>query len=58
MDFDPRDDDSRDDDRVASRDAYGDRHRDDDARSIGRGPRLPSLTLGADAALTRAARSL
>ena len=38
MDFDPRDDDSRDDDRVASRDVYGDRHRDDDARSVGRGP--------------------
>jgi hypothetical protein len=37
MDFDPRDDDSRDDDRVASRDVYGDRHRDDDARSVGRG---------------------
>jgi hypothetical protein len=38
MDFDPRDDDSRDDDRLPSRDAYGDRQRDDEARSVGRGP--------------------
>src|SRR5690349_9332340 len=38
MDFDPRDDDSRDDERLSPRDLYETRHRDDDARSIGRGP--------------------
>lgn len=38
MDFDPRDDDSRDDERVSPRDFYEIRQRDDDARSIGRGP--------------------
>ncbi len=38
MDFDPRDD-SRDDDRLTPRDFYENRHRDDDARSMGRGPR-------------------
>jgi hypothetical protein len=37
MDFDPRDDDSRNDDRVASRHPYGDRRPDDDGRSLGRG---------------------
>jgi hypothetical protein len=38
MDFDPRDDDSRDDDRLSPRDFYDTRQRDDEARSIGRGP--------------------
>jgi len=38
MDFDPREDDSRDDDRLSPRDFYETRHRDDDARSMGRGP--------------------
>ena len=38
MDFDPRDDDSRDDDRLSARDVYEARHRDDAARSLGRGP--------------------
>ena len=37
MDFDPRDGDSRHDDRVASQHAFGDRHPDDDGRSLGRG---------------------
>jgi hypothetical protein len=38
MDFDPRDDDSRDDDRLSSRDFSEARHRDDGARAMGRGP--------------------
>jgi hypothetical protein len=37
MDFDPRDSDSRDDERVSPREFYETRHRDD-ARSMGRGP--------------------
>jgi hypothetical protein len=38
MDFNPRHFDSRDDDRLAGPDAYDDQHRDDEARSLGRGP--------------------
>ena len=37
MDFDPRDDDSRDDERLSPRDFYETRHSDDDGRSMGRG---------------------
>lgn len=38
MDFDPRDADSRDDERLSARDFYVTRPRDEGARSMGRGP--------------------
>jgi hypothetical protein len=38
MDFDPRDSDSSDDERLSPRDFYKTRHREVDARSMGRGP--------------------